>query len=168
MRYLLLGLVILATACTKQQEECRIEPLNTDKIAVAVTPFPKTVNIRLRIKSRGIITDVHRKMISGNGSPDGMYAKSVFFRITNYLWIRFFWIAVMHRQRCIRINWSGYSHQATEELLMSDNEAVLYIRLTDIKGRYIGIQLNTGLLASMKRRQTDLLYGFPGKRRGKK
>ena len=38
MRYLLLGLVILVTACTKQQEECRMEPLNTDKIAVAVTP----------------------------------------------------------------------------------------------------------------------------------
>lgn len=48
--------------------------------------------------------------------------------------------------------------QATEELLMSDNEAVLYIRLTDIKGRYIGIQLNTGLLASMKQGTDGLTY----------
>ncbi|WP_302304791.1 amylo-alpha-1,6-glucosidase [Culturomica massiliensis] len=157
MRYLLLGLVILATACTKQQEECRMEPLNTDKIAVAVTPSENREYSFTDKKSgyyygRTQENDFGEWFAGWNVRQKRIFSDYKLFVDTVFLDRRNAQ-AKMYPYKLERV-----FAQATEELLMSDNEAVLYIRLTDIKGRYIGIQLNTGLLASMKQGTDGLTY----------
>lgn len=158
MKYLWLAGLIAVVACSSEKKEvCRVEPLTTDEIRITVSPQENREYSFTDKKSgyyygRTQVNDFGEWFAGWNVRQKRLFSDYVLFVDTVFLDRRNV-LARMYPYQLERV-----FPQATEAFFMVDEEALLYIRLTEVKGERIGIKLNEGLLEAPRLADGGLIY----------
>lgn len=146
MKYLWLAGLIWVVACSSEKKQvCRVEPLTTDEIRITVSSQENREYSFTDKKSgyyygRTQANDFGEWFAGWNVRQKRLFSDYMLFVDTAFLDRRNV-LARMYPYQLERV-----FPQATEAFFMVDEEALLYIRLTEVKGEMIGIKLNEGLL----------------------
>lgn len=158
MRYLLFVFCCWVAGCSPEKKDiCRVEPLTTDEIVIDVKPEENREYSFTDKKSgyyygRTQENDFGEWFAGWNVRQKRLFSDYTLFVDTAFLDRRTA-SARMYPYQLERV-----FPQAVEAFFLVDDEALLYIRLTEVKGERIGIKLNDGLLYAPRFVNGGLIY----------
>lgn len=157
MKYLWIILIGLAVSCTKKKENCRVEPLKVDELAVSVSP-QENREYSFTDKKSGYYYGRTQENNFGewfagwNVAQKRIFSDYALFADTVFLDRR------KARAKVYPYRLERVFPQATEAFYMTDKEALLYIRLSEVKAKMIGIRLTEQLLGKPQVSEEGLTY----------
>lgn len=149
MKYFLWAVALFISGCDGTDKSCQVIPLSTDQIGVTVTPQENREYSFTDKKSGYYYGRTQENHFGEWFAGWNVKQKRIF---SDYeLFVDTVFLNRQHvRARMYPYKLERVFPQAVEEFFMLDGEALLYIRMSDVKGDQLGIKLSESLLSSPK------------------